>query len=156
MIVRLSVIFIYPNSQKLFNFVTNSNYIAKDKYHHLVKKALQKAGWLITNDPFYIPTLKRKLEVDLGAERIVAAEKDNVKIAVEIKSFIGLSEIHEFYKALGQFNYYQLALEDHQPERILYLAVPSDIYDTLFTEPLTLKAIERYNIEEENIEKWIN
>jgi hypothetical protein len=137
--------------------------MAKDKYHNLVKKALQDLGWIITNDPFYIPTLKRKLEIDLGAERVIAAEKDNQKIAIEIKSFVGLSEIHEFYKALGQFNYYQLALEDHQIERVLYLAVPSDIYETLFTEPLTLKAIERfnikiivYNIEKENIEKWIN
>jgi hypothetical protein len=56
-----------------------------------------------------------------------------------------------------------LALEDHQIEHVLYLAVPSDIYETLFTEPLTLKAIERfnikiivYNIEKGNIEKWIN
>ncbi len=137
--------------------------MAKDKYHNLVKKALQDLDWTITNDPFYIPTLKRKLEIDLGAERVIAAEKGNQKIAIEIKSFVGLSEIHEFYKALGQFNYYQLALEDHQIERVLYLAVPSDIYETLFTEPLTLKAIERYNIKiivynikNENIEKWIN
>jgi hypothetical protein len=137
--------------------------MAKDKYHHLVKKALQQIGWTVTNDPFYIPTLKRRLEVDLGAERVIAAEKGNEKIAVEIKSFIGLSEIHEFYKALGQFNYYQLALEDIDVDRVLYLAVPLDIYDTLFTEPLTLKAIIRYNIkiivyniEEETIEKWIN
>ena len=137
--------------------------MAKDRYHQLVKKALQEVGWHITSDPFYIPTLKRRLEVDLGAERLVAAEKDNQKIAIEIKSFIGLSEIHEFYKALGQFNYYQLALEEFQADRILYLAVPSDIYDTLFTEPLTLKAIERYhikiivyNVKNEIIEKWIN
>lgn len=137
--------------------------MAKDKYHKLVKKALQDLGWLVTKDPLYIPTLKRKLEIDLGAERLIAAEKDKVLIAVEIKSFLGLSEIHEFYKALGQFNYYQLALEDYQADRILYLAVPSDIYDTLFTEPLTLRAIERYkikiivyNVKKEIIEKWIN
>ena len=137
--------------------------MAKDRYHQLVKKALQEIGWVITSDPFYIPTLKRRLEVDLGAERLVAAEKDNQKIAIEIKSFIGLSEIHEFYKALGQFNYYQLALEDYQADRILYLAVPSDIYDTLFTEPLTIKAIDRYhikiivyNVKNEIIEKWIS
>ena len=137
--------------------------MAKDKYHKLVKKALQGLGWTVTNDPLYIPTLKRKLEIDLGAERVIGAEKGGDKIAVEIKSFLGLSEIHEFYKALGQFNYYQLALEDDQPDRVLYLAVPSDIYETLFTEPLTLKAIDRYqikiivyNIEEEIIEKWIS
>jgi XisH protein len=137
--------------------------MAKDKYHNIVKKALQATGWNVTKDPFYVPTLKRRLEIDLGAERVIAAEKGGDKIAVEIKSFIGLSEIHEFYKALGQFNYYQLALEDMEPDRVLYLAVPLDIYDTLFTEPLTLKAIKRYNIkiivyniEEEKIETWIN
>ena len=137
--------------------------MAKDKYHNIVKKALQETGWNVTNDPFYVPTLKRRLEIDLGAERVIAAEKGNEKIAVEIKSFIGLSEIHEFYKALGQFNYYQLALEDLDSDRVLYLAVPEDIYNTLFTEPLTLKAIKRYgikiivyNIKKEIIEKWIN
>ena len=136
--------------------------MAKDRYHNIVKQALKDNGWIITEDPFYIQTFKRRLEIDLGAERVLAAEKGNEKIAVEIKSFLGLSEIHEFYKALGQFNYYQLALEDIEPDRILFLAVPLDIYDTLFTEPLTLKASERYNIkiivyniEQEKIESWI-
>ena len=136
--------------------------MAKDRYHNIVKQALKDNGWIITEDPFYIQTFKRRLEIDLGAERVLAAEKGNEKIAVEIKSFLGLSEIHEFYKALGQFNYYQLALEDIEPDRTLFLAVPLDIYDTLFTEPLTLKAIERYNIkiivyniEKEKIESWI-
>ena len=137
--------------------------MAKDKYHYLVKNALQKIGWKVTHDPLYIPTLMRRLEIDLGAERVIAAEKGDEKIAVEIKSFIGVSEIHEFYKALGQFSYYQLALEDIDSNRVLYLAVPLDVYDALFTEPLTLKAITRYkikiivyNIENGTIEKWIN
>ena len=136
--------------------------MAKDKYHDLVKNALIKEGWTITDDPLYVPTLKRTVRVDLGAEKVIGAEKGAEKIAVEIKTFIGLSEIHEFYKALGQFNYYQLAIEDFQPERILFLAVPTDIYDTFFLEPISIKAIERYNIKiivyhirEEKIEKWI-
>ena len=40
--------------------------------------------------------------------------------------------------------------------------MPIDIYSSLFTEPLTLKAIEKfeikiivYNIQTEKIEKWI-
>lgn len=137
--------------------------MAKDKYHQLVKKALIAEGWSITHDPLFVPTLKRTIQVDLGAERLIGAEKGNQQIAIEIKSFIGLSEIHEFYKALGQFNYYQLAIEETQPQRILFLAVPLDIYDTLFEEPLTLKVIERYhlkiivyNVKEEKIEKWIS
>jgi XisH protein len=137
--------------------------MAKDRYHQLVKNALIAEGWTVTDDPLYIPTLKRTLQVDIGAERLIGAEKGTQKIAVEIKSFIGLSEIHEFYKALGQFNYYQLAIEDIQPERILYLAVPVDVYDTLFDEPLTHKVIERYHlkiivyhVQNERIAKWIS
>lgn len=80
--------------------------MAKDKYHFLVKKALEDEGWTITDDPLIIDTPNRDLEVDLGAEKLIGAEKGNLKIAVEIKSFLGLSQIHEFYKALGQFNYY--------------------------------------------------
>lgn len=57
--------------------------MAKDKYHNLVKKALQQIGWTITNDPLYIPTLKRRLEVDLGAERVIAAEKAMKKLPLK-------------------------------------------------------------------------
>ncbi len=137
--------------------------MAKDKYHELVKKALVKEGWTITDDPFYLETLKREIEVDLGAERLIGASKDKDKIAVEIKSFLGHSSVYEFYRALGQFNYYALAMEDFEPDRVLFLAVPVDIYDTFFSEPLTIKAMERYhlkvlvyNIELEIITKWIN
>jgi hypothetical protein len=136
--------------------------MVKDKYHDIVKEALIAEGWTITDDPLYIPTLKRTLRVDLGAERVIGAEKDNQRIAIEIKSFVGFSDIHEFYKALGQFNYYQLAFEDIEPERMLYLAVPVDIFDSFFSEPLTLKAIQRYDmrvivyqINQAKIEKWI-
>jgi XisH protein len=136
--------------------------MAKDKYHDIVKEALTAEGWTVTDDPLYIPTLKRTLRIDLGAEKVIAAEKGSEKIAVEIKSFVGLSDIHEFYKALGQFNYYQIALEDNEPERMLFLAVPVDIYDSFFTEPLTIKAMQRYDmhiivyqINEAKIEKWI-
>jgi len=43
---------------------------AKDKYHELVKTALVKDGWTITDDPLYVPTGNRKtVKIDLGAER---------------------------------------------------------------------------------------
>ena len=91
-------------------------------------------------------TATRTLEIDLGAERLIGAEKEGEKIAVEIKSFLGVSEIHDFYKALGQFNYYFLALRRQEPDRVLFLAVPVDIYETFFQEPLTLEAVEYYNL----------
>ncbi len=57
--------------------------MAKDKYHQLVKKALIAEGWSITHDPLFVPTLKRTMQVDLGAERLIGAEKGNQQIAIE-------------------------------------------------------------------------
>ena len=52
-----------------------------------------------------------KLQIDLAAEsaiayrllRSIAAERDSKKIAVEIKSFVGDSDISAFHTALGQY-----------------------------------------------------
>lgn len=48
---------------------------AKDKYHHALSRALVKDGWTITDDPLRLVWGERDFYVDLGAERIVAAEK---------------------------------------------------------------------------------
>ena len=61
----------------------------RDKIHDLVASALTKDGWEITHDPFTMRIGKLDLQVDLGAERLLAAEKGDEKIAVEIKSFLG-------------------------------------------------------------------
>ena len=97
---------------------------AKDIFHDAVKNALKKEGWTITHDPMYIQVGGVEMYIDLGAEKLIAAEKDGEKIAVEIKSFVGTSAIYEFHLAIGQYRNYRLALLREDPERILYLAVP--------------------------------
>lgn len=136
--------------------------MAKDKYHQIVKDCLIEEGWNVTDDPYYLDIFSTTLQVDLGAERLIAATKGTEKIAVEIKSFIGLSRVADFYKALGQFNFYLLALEDDEPERELYLAIPEAAYNDLSNEPLTFRSINRfnlkliiYNIDKKQIVKWI-
>lgn len=76
--------------------------MAKDKYHNLVKQALIDDGWTITDDPLEVSSLISNFEIDLGAERIIGAEKGAEKIAIEIKSFISKSFLHEFFRAVGQ------------------------------------------------------
>ncbi len=76
---------------------------AKDIYHDTVKNALIKDGWTITDDPLVISIGKKDLFIDLGAEKLIAAEKDSKKIAVEIKSFIGSSQVNDLKNALGQY-----------------------------------------------------
>ena len=61
--------------------------MAKDLIHDVVKKALIADGWTITHDPYYLKANPHTLKIDLGAERLIAAEKGTEKIAVEIKSF---------------------------------------------------------------------
>jgi XisH protein len=58
----------------------------RDKYHDLVKIALEKEGWTITHDPYFIRLGRRKGYIDLGAE-MIGAERGLEKIAIEIKTF---------------------------------------------------------------------
>jgi predicted aspartyl protease len=70
---------------------------AKDRFHNAVKIALEKDGWTITEDPLYIDIEDVDFYVDLGAEKIIAAEKASQKIAIEVKSFLGTSNVTDFH-----------------------------------------------------------
>jgi hypothetical protein len=109
---------------------------AKDIYHEVVKNALIKDGWTITDDPLKLTIGSRSLYVDLGAEKLIAAQKDSQKIAVEIKSFISPSPINDLENALGQYVLYQNILKSTDTERILYLAIREEVYNDLFAEPI--------------------
>jgi len=61
---------------------------AKDVFHEVVKRALQKDGWQITDDPLSISVGSVKMSIDLAAEKLIAAEREGQKIAVEVKSFL--------------------------------------------------------------------
>ena len=74
-----------------------------DLYHETVKRALEKDGWRITDDPFTIMFEGLRLFADLGAERIFAAEREANKIVVEIKVLSKIGRLSEFEKALGQY-----------------------------------------------------
>jgi len=67
--------------------------MAKDFYHDQVKKALKEDGWKITHDPFEMTVDAVDFEVDFGAEKLIGAEKEGRKIAVEVKSFVARSTI---------------------------------------------------------------
>jgi XisH protein len=120
--------------------------MAKDLFHNAVKQALIKEQWVITADPLIIKIEGVKLEIDLAAERIFAAEKAGQKIAVEIKSFLNPSTITDFHAALGQFLNYRLALQLREPERKLYLAVPIDTFESFFQEVFIQEAVKLYQV----------
>lgn len=136
--------------------------MARDIIHNPVKNALIKDGWEITDDPYHIEYKDLRLSADLGAERAFAAQKDNEKIAIEIKSFIGQSAIQDFKLALGQYMLYLTYLELVDPERSLYLAVSEKVFDELFTRESIQFARKRnqmslivVNLANEEIKQWI-
>ena len=135
---------------------------ARDLFHNIVKKALQTENWQITHDPYPLSADSFDLAIDLGAEKIIAAQREEIKIAVEIKSFLGPSKITEFYSALGQFIAYRTALQTQDPDRILYLAVPESLYKKFFATPFVQELIQQntiylitYDTDLEKLIQWI-
>ncbi len=58
---------------------------------------------------------------------------------------------------------YRLALSKQEPERVLYLAVPADTYDTFFIQPFIQDVIQQYQVklivfkpDQEVIAQWIS
>lgn len=75
--------------------------MARDLFHQDVKEALVKEGWTVTDDPLSFKIGKMQVQIDLGAEPLIAAEKGTERIAIEIKTFGSLSFITALYDAIG-------------------------------------------------------
>jgi hypothetical protein len=136
--------------------------MAKDFFSEAVKNALRKDGWEITNDPLALEYGDAAFEIDLGAERIVGAERSGERIAVEIKTFIRKSASHEFSGSLGQYLSYRHALTQIDPERKLFLAIPNSAHQGFFQSRFAKEMIDIhkialvvYNPEQEVIEAWL-
>ena len=134
---------------------------ALDRIHNAVRNALIKDGWTITHDPFVIAYGEITLFADMAAERVLAVERGERKIVVEVKSFTGPSPIQDLKLMLGQYDLYRGFLEIVAPERQLYLAVGDSIYHTLFEQRAIQLIVRRYdlpllvvNIADEEVVEW--
>lgn len=106
---------------------------ARDIYHNTVRLALEKDGWTITHDPFPLQIGKKRLSADLGAERLISAEKELQKIVVEVKSFVGQSDVKDLQQGLGQYVLYNQILNEMEIKRVLYLAVSQPTFNSVFS-----------------------
>lgn len=134
---------------------------ALDRYHHAAKNALIKDGWVITHDPLHLRWGRKDMYVDLGAKRLIVATRSTEKIAVEVKSFLGDSEMQACRDAVGQFAIYRSVLRRTYPEYKLYLAIRDLVYSSFFEEPIGQIMIEDeqlklmvFSAEEECITLW--
>ena len=136
---------------------------ALDQYHEVVRRGLEKLGWTITHDPLTLAVGLDRVHIDLAAENILAAEKGLQKIAVEIKTFGGASNITDLERALGQYMLYRMALRRTEPDRALYLAVPQSVVVNQFQSRELWQAflteeggkVLGYDIETEEIVSWL-
>ncbi|MBN8822095.1 MULTISPECIES: element excision factor XisH family protein [unclassified Spirosoma] len=136
--------------------------MARDIFHPIVREVLLNDGWVITHDPYPIRVKGRNYEVDLGAEQLMAAEKDTRKIAVEVKSFLLPSFSHEFHAVLGQYLNDQTFMEIQEPDRTLFLAVARNIYDKFFLDEATQLIVDKFKLnlvifdkQTKKVEEWI-
>lgn len=134
----------------------------RDQYHDALRSALIKDGWSITHDPLSLSVGVHKMFIDLGAERLLAAERGSDKIAVELKNFLGASDVAQFEDAVGQYIVYKIVLAKKDPDRRMVLAVPTIAFDTLLQSDLGRMVREEAKIEvlafdpqQEVIQKWV-
>jgi hypothetical protein len=107
---------------------------AKDTYHDTMKAALIKDGWTVADASLTFMVGKRSAIIDLAAERFLLAERMTQKIAVEVKSFLSPSPMNDLEKAIGQFFLYFDIMAERDPSRRLYLGIPQNTYDGIFSE----------------------
>ena len=135
--------------------------MARDGIHYAVRRALEKENWTITNDPFYVESGGVSVEIDMEAEKFIAAQKENVKILVEVKPLKNRSLLYDFHSAIGQYIDYQGIINDEKLEQILYLAIPETVYIEMQLKPFYERRLMDnhiklvvVDIQNENIITW--
>ncbi|MEM7797983.1 MAG: element excision factor XisH family protein [Chloroflexota bacterium] len=114
----------------------------RDSIHQIVRDALEKDGWVITDDPYVISYDERFHFVDLGARGVsrpsefIGAQRQDQKIAAEIKDFRGRSAIGNLEQAIGQYVLYKLLLNQVDQSRKIYLAISEIAFDEIFGKPI--------------------
>ena len=136
---------------------------AKDFFHDAARQSLINDGWKIKDEPFSLKWKERDLFVDFEAEKVMVAEKSGRLIAVEVKSFIGASEMRDLHNAVGQYQIYRSVMLRTFPEHTLYLAISIEVYEKLFVEDVGSLVVADagicmvvFDAEKEVVVKWIH
>jgi hypothetical protein len=134
---------------------------ARDRFHDAVRHALEKDGWTITHDPLRLDFGHEDVYIDLGAERLIAAERGSERIAVEVKTFVERSQVRALESALGQYVVYSALLAEEDPGRQLFLAVSAETSRTTLDSEMARIVLKRvdpailtFDPEEEVIIEW--
>lgn len=117
----------------------------EDRYHAVLLRCLQKAGWAILKEQEYISIgtgneTNRRLYIDIKAQR-----DDHQLVLIEVKG-LERSPVHELMELLGQYLVYRLALDYLSINTPLYIAVPQFAYQGIMQHVLGQETIKTYNV----------
>lgn len=136
--------------------------MAQDLIHDAVKNALEKADWQIIADPFRLDFKNFTLRADIAAKHLSHDGEDEVRIIVEVKSFVGNSFVRELQQAIGQYLMYQDAIRLNELDYSLYLGISADAFISYFAQSGTQFAVQQYHLKllvvdiaQEEILQWI-
>jgi hypothetical protein len=137
---------------------------ARNIHHHIVREALIADGWTITADPLRLQFGGRDVLIDLAAEDAAfSAEKAGQRIAVEVQSFRGPSDVRNLEEALGQFMLYRFVLSVREPDRKLLMAVESEVYNDFLSQEFGRTILSAYtvplivfDVSSRRVTRWIN
>ena len=137
---------------------------AIDQCEEQVVRALEKAGWLVTHQPFAIRVNKSRAGYVYADLRLRQKTNNHAIVVVEVKCFdSSRTQLDEFYQAVGQYVSYRNALTINEMQIPVYLSVPSSVYMTFFQIPLITAVVDdtRINLvvidlEKEEIMQWIS
>jgi hypothetical protein len=133
---------------------------AKDRYHDVVVRALQKDGWTILKEQAELIVPPRRLWIDLRAAR----EAHTLIILVEVKGFEAVgSPVAYLSDAIGQCVVYNGSLDYLGIADALYLAVPTEAMTGILGEEVGRRAVQQAQIGvivvdpiQEVIVRWIH
>jgi hypothetical protein len=136
---------------------------AIDSCEPQVIRAFEKDGWEILEKPRVIRGDTTNVLADMSLRRVLGELVQEI-IILEVKCFSDpKADLQEVYTAIGQYQVYRTGLLNNNEDLPLYLAVPLTAYRRFQNESMIASALRSMlikivvvDIEEENVELWIN
>lgn len=105
---------------------------AIDSCEPQVIRAMEKAGWQVTHQPY--PVRISRNEGIIADARLRHTARKRQIIVLEVKCFPeNRPTLDEFYRATGQYILYRNMLILKGVSTPLYLAIPTTVYESFFT-----------------------
>jgi hypothetical protein len=104
----------------------------RDLYHDVVRDALRKDGWRITHTALQLKAQAESSAGDLWEGPWLIADKDERKVAVAVRSFVGRSHLADIIQTWAQLGLSRPRLHAMDSDRVVYLAVRQATYSACF------------------------